>query len=54
MFTQNGLRSNLFACVEQRSKKGQQAVSPGQHPGYDDRVIATIINRMAGEVIPAR
>ncbi len=33
----NGLRSAQGdACVEQRSKKGQQALSPGQRPGYKD------------------
>ena len=34
MYPIGGLRSTLVACVENRSKKGQQAHSPRQRPGY--------------------
>ena len=39
MYPIGGLRSTLVACVENRSKKGQKAHSPGQRPGYSEQAI---------------
>ncbi len=43
MYLIDGLRSAQGdACVEQRSKKGQQANSPGHRPGYGESVMLAL------------